>query len=500
MVPVTASSSSIARIQSFAFAGIDAIPVTVEIQIASGLPAFIIVGLPDKTVGESRERVRAALAALGLALPPKRILINLVPADLPKEGSHFDLPIALAIMTAMGILSHEAVAAYCAIGELSLDGRLQATGGVLSAALETVRHQLGLICPRPQAQEARWASDTLDILAPDTLRALLSHFNGEHVLPSPELEPVATSAPLNDLALVKGMDIGRRALEIAACGAHSLLMSGPPGAGKSMLAQCLPSILPDLTHEQILECSRIHSLGGQASGSTLITQPPFRAPHHSTTLPALVGGGSRSRPGEVSLAHNGVLFLDELPEFSRSCLESLRQPLETGAITVARARQTVLYPSRFQFIAAMNPCRCGYLGDAERACRKAPQCGEEYLSRLSGPMLDRIDLSLFVTPVSPLDMITAPAGENSAAVRARVVKARHFQIARQGVPNAQVAAQDIVLTPDARHLVSEAGTRLRLSARGLTRLLRVARSIADLDHASDVGAPHLREALGFRMR
>ena len=494
------NSSSIARIQSFAFAGIDAIPVTVEIQISSGLPAFIIVGLPDKTVGESRERVRAALAALGLALPPKRILINLVPADLPKEGSHFDLPIALAIMTAMGIFSHEAILPYASIGELSLDGRLQATGGVLSAALEAVGMQLGLICPRPQAQEARWASDTLDILAPDTLRALLAHFSGEAVLASPELEPVPFTPPLADLTSIKGLDLGRRALEIAACGAHSLLMSGPPGAGKSMLAQCLPSILPDLTHEQVLECSRIHSLGGQATGSTLVTRPPFRAPHHSTTLPALVGGGSRSRPGEVSLAHNGVLFLDELPEFSRACLESLRQPLETGTITVARARQTVLYPSRFQFIAAMNPCRCGYLGDAERACRKAPQCGDDYLARLSGPMLDRIDLSLFVTPVSPLDMIAAPDGESSATVRARVIEARHRQIARQGVPNAQISAQEIAMGSEARNLVSEAATKLRLSARGLTRLLRVARSIADLGQADTVDVPHLREALGFRLR
>ncbi len=294
--------------------------------------------------------------------------------------------------------------------------------------------------------------------------------------------------------------MGRRALEIAACGAHSLLMTGPPGAGKSMLAQCLPSILPDLTHEQILQCSRIHSLGGQASGSLLVTQPPFRAPHHSTTLPALVGGGTRSRPGEVSLAHNGVLFLDELPEFSRACLESLRQPLETGAITVARAKQTVLYPSRFQFIAAMNPCRCGYLGDASRACRKAPQCGEDYLSRISGPMLDRIDLSLFVTPVPPLDMMTAPAGEPSAVVRNRVCAARSRQIARQGVPNAQVSATSITLEHDARNLVSEAGEKLRLSARGLTRLLRVSRSIADLDAAEAVSALHLREALGFRLR
>ncbi len=458
------------------------------------------MGLPDKTVGEARERVRAALAALGLALPPRRILINLVPADLPKEGSHFDLPIALAIMTAMGILSSEALSAYAAIGELSLDGRLQATGGVLSAALETIGLQLGLICPRSQAQEARWASDALDILAPETLRGLLAHFNGDHVLTPPELETVSASPPVADLAEIRGLETGRRALEIAASGGHSLLMTGPPGAGKSMLAQCLPSILPELTHEQILECSRIHSLGGQAAGSVLVTQPPFRAPHHSTTLPALVGGGSRSRPGEVSLAHNGVLFLDELPEFSRACLESLRQPLETGSITVARARQTVLYPSRFQLIAAMNPCRCGYLGDTTRSCRKAPRCGEDYLARLSGPMLDRLDLSLFVTPVSPLNMITLPPGESSANVRARVCAARARQIDRQGVPNSQADATSITLSTEARNLISQADERLRLSARGLTRLLRVSRSIADLDNADIVSAPHISEALGFRLR
>ncbi|AQS89239.1 magnesium chelatase-related protein [Neoasaia chiangmaiensis NBRC 101099] len=491
---------AVARIQSFAFVGIDAVPVTVEVQIASGLPAFLVVGLADKAVGEARERVRAALTALGLALPPKRILINLVPADLLKEGAHFDLPIALALLVGMGVIPHESAYAYAAVGELSLDGRINPVAGVLSAALGAVESDLGLICPAAQGAEARWAGSDLDILAPRDLQALITHFQGHQVLdPIPDPKRI-TLPPLPDLADIRGMPVGRRALEIAAAGGHSLLMCGPPGAGKSMLAARLPSILPDLTHEQKLESSRIHSVGGQLPGGMLVSRPPFREPHHSATLAALVGGGGKSRPGEVSLAHHGVLFLDEFPEFSRACLEALRQPIETGRMTVARASQTVTYPARFQLIAAMNPCRCGYLGDPERQCRKAPRCGEDYAGKISGPMMDRIDLNVTVQPVSPLEISRSARGEDSATVRMRVAAARERQIVRQNCCNAEADATAFVMTDAARETVEHAAEKLRLSARGLTRLLRVARTIADLDESEALEHRHVAEALGFRRR
>jgi len=492
--------AAIARIQSFAFVGIEAIPVTVEVQIASGLPAFLIVGLPDKAVGEARERVRAALTAMGLALPPKRILINLVPADLLKEGAHFDLAIAVALLVGMGLIEHEAAYRYAVLGELSLDGRINPVAGVLSAALGASAGKLGLICPSAQGPEARWAGTHLDILAPPDLPALIQHFRGEQVLPPvPEPEP-QTRDYGPDLADIKGMAIGRRALEIAAAGGHSLLMTGPPGAGKSILASRLPSILPDLTHTEMLETSRIHSAAGRLPSGTLISRPAFRDPHFSATLPALIGGGPKIRPGEVSLSHNGILFLDELPEFSRPCLESLRQPIETGTVSIARAAQHVTYPARFQFVAAMNPCRCGYLGDAERACRKAPRCGEDYSAKISGPMMDRMDLVVTIQPVSPIDINRAPKGEASAPVRARVEAARQRQITRQNATNAHTNP-DCFPTTDAAHALAEqAGTRLALSARGLTRLLRVARTIADLEEAYETDRHHIAEALSFRHR
>ncbi|NHN88016.1 YifB family Mg chelatase-like AAA ATPase [Acetobacter conturbans] len=490
------------RVRAFAFSGIEAIPVWVEVQIANGLPAFLVVGLPDKAVGEARERVRAALASMGLALPPKRILVNLVPADLLKEGSHFDLPIALAVLAAMEIVPIEELGRYAALGELSLDGRINRVPNVISASLGATIMELGLICPAVQGSEALFGGNP-DILAAPDLLSLVSHFRGEQLLSPPvlpTLPPLVATGP--DMADVKGMEVARRALEIAATGGHSLLMSGPPGSGKSMLAARMPGLLPELTPQEALEVTRICSAAGIVSeDGGPIRRPPFRDPHHSASQPALIGGGARAKPGEISLAHRGVLFLDELPEFSRQALESLRQPLETGQTSIARAAVHVTYPARFQLIAAMNPCRCGYLGDASRECRKAPRCGEDYLNRLSGPLLDRMDLWVSVQPLSPVDMMTASAGEPSASIAARIASARSFRQTRgQTVRNAEANPDQFELEEGARTLLADAARKLRLSARGFTRLLRVARTIADLEASILIQKHHVAEAVSFRHR
>ncbi len=345
----------VAHVATVAFLGLEARGVEVQVQIASGLPKFLVVGLPDKAVGESRERVHAALAAIGLSLPPRRITVNLSPADLPKEGSHYDLPIALGLLAAMGAIDRETLAGYLAVGELGLDGRIAPSPGVLLAALHASASGLGLICPAAQGPEAAWAGDVEVVAAPDLI-ALLNHLRGSSVL-SPPLPGEADPPGLGpDLIQVKGQETARRALEIAAAGGHNLLMTGPPGAGKSLLAACLPAILPELTPSEALEVSMIASVAGELKDGRLIRTRPYRAPHHSASMPALVGGGLKVRPGEISLAHLGVLFLDELPEFQRNVLDSLRQPLETGKVQVARANAHVTFPARVQLIAAMNPC------------------------------------------------------------------------------------------------------------------------------------------------
>ena len=494
---------SLASIRSFAFSGIEAVPVEVQVQISSGLPAFLVVGLPDKAVGEARERVRAALTAMGLSLPPRRVLINLAPADLLKEGSHFDLPMALAVLAAMEVLPREDISHYAAIGELSLDGTLNPVVGVLPAAISAGALELGLICPGSQGGEAAWAGN-VEVLAPPDLLSLINHFRGTQVLTPPTTAGLAGTGGAPDLADVRGMETARRALEIAAAGGHNLLLIGPPGAGKSMLAARLPGLLPDLLPAEALEVSMIHSVAGLLDGGRLLRRPPFREPHHSASQAALVGGGARARPGEVSLAHRGVLFLDELPEFPRAVLEVLRQPLESGRTTVARAAAHVTYPARFQLIAAMNPCRCGHLGSMERECARAPRCGEDYLARLSGPLLDRMDLTVAVQPVSAADLSRAPPGEATEAVAARVAAARQAQRSRGGAEgpwtNAEADGNRIALAEDARVLAEQAMTRLQLSARGFTRVLRVARTIADLGRAPLVRRQDVAEALAFRHR
>jgi magnesium chelatase family protein len=503
----------VAHVTTVAFLGLEARAVDVQVQIASGLPKFLVVGLPDKAVGESRERVHAALAAIGLSLPPKRITVNLSPADLPKEGSHYDLPIALGLLGAMGAVDAETLAGYVVVGELGLDGRVAPSPGVLLAAMHACSRGLGLICPVAQGSEAAWAGELEVVPAPDLI-ALLNHLRGNAALSPPlpgEAEPPGAGP---DLSQVKGQETAKRALEIAAAGGHNLLMSGPPGAGKSLLAACLPGILPELTPSEALEVSMVASVAGALVDGRIVRRRPFRAPHHSASIPALVGGGLKARPGEVSLAHLGVLFLDELPEFQRPALDSLRQPIETGSVSVARVNAHVTFPARFQLVAAMNPCRCGHLGDPALACSRAPRCAADYQARVSGPLLDRIDLHVEVAAVSAADLVLPPPAEGSAEVASRVKAARDVQTARyngsgpstgsgQAVrTNAEADGEllDEVATPDepGRRLLAQAAEAMRLSARGYHRVQRVARTIADLAGSAEVGRVHVAEALSYR--
>jgi magnesium chelatase family protein len=496
-------------ISTVAFEGIEAKPIDVQVQVSSGLPAFVVVGLPDKAVTEARERVRAALVASGLALPPKRIVVNLAPADLPKEGSHYDLPIALGLMAAIGAMPADAVAGMTVLGELALDGSITSVAGVLPAAIAANARGHGLICPAADGPEAAWASAELDLVAPSSLIQLVNHLRGTQVMARPLPGLRDNAAALSDLREVKGQETAKRALEIAAAGGHNLLMVGPPGAGKSMLASRLPSLLPPLQPAELLELAMIRSVAGDLAGGHLTDRRPFRAPHHSASMAALVGGGVRPRPGEIALAHHGVLFLDELPEFTPGVLDALRQPMESGRVLVARANHRISYPARFQLVAAMNPCKCGRAGELGGGCRRGARCAAEYQARLSGPLLDRIDLHIEVPAVSASDLMLPAPREGSAEVAARVAAARTAQVERYaaaGAPDLRTNAEaspaliEIAAEPDAAglRLLRDAADAMRLSARGYHRVLKVARTIADLDGAERVARIHLAEALSYR--
>ncbi|MGX9356878.1 YifB family Mg chelatase-like AAA ATPase [Roseobacteraceae bacterium S113] len=497
----------VARAYTVAFEGVSARSVEVQCAVTPGMPSFSIVGLPDKAVSEARDRVRTALSAMSIALPSKKITVNLSPADLPKEGSHFDLPIALGLLAALKVIPEDSVAGIVALGELSLDGALMPVIGALPAAMSAAEDNRTLLCPSASGSEAAWVGAT-QVLGAANLADVVRHFTGQSALAPSEPGEVTQTGRMRCLSDVKGQERAKRALEIAAAGRHHLLMVGTPGSGKSMLAARLPGLLPELSPAEALETSMIHSLAGLLDEGGISRTRPFRTPHHTASMPAIVGGGRGAKPGEISLAHNGVLFLDELPEFARGTLETLRQPIETGEVMVARANAHVSYPCRFMLVAAANPCKCGYISDPLRACSKAPMCSEDYMGRISGPLMDRFDLRIDVPPVAFTDLDGPSEGETSQAIAARVSAARAMQHARFAsagglLLNADAEGQHLedIATPDdeGRALLRRAADRFGLSARGYHRILRVARTIADLDGAPDVRRPHVAEALAYRL-
>jgi magnesium chelatase family protein len=495
--------------QTVCFRGLNALCVDVQVQITQGLPTLTIVGLPDKAVSESRERIKSTLHSLGLSLPAKKIIISLSPADLQKEGSHYDLPIALALMDQLGAIPKDFLQHYLILGELSLDGLIRPVRGVLPSAIRATQLHRGLICPHDNGGEAAWAGD-LSILAPKHILELVAHMNGSSILEPPQPKQVNPQKSPGNLKDIRGQWDAKRALLIAAAGKHHLLMSGPPGVGKSLLASRLPSLLPPLCPEESLEVTMIHSLSTQTESQGLITRPPFRAPHHSLSMAALVGGGYQIQPGEISLAHRGVLFLDELPEFSKISLEALRQPLENGYVAIARAQSRMTFPCKVQLIAAMNPCPCGYLKDMEKNCSSAPRCGESYQRRLSGPLLDRFDLFIELQESKASHFMDLAEGSDSDSGLEQVMEVRKRQQERLHAYHDPTNLDDVkdiacfekmmAISQEGKGFLLQAMDKLGFSARSYHRILQVARTIGDLDNQETLHKTHIAEALSYRHR
>ncbi len=492
--------------KTVSFLGIEARPIEVQVQIAPGLPAFQIVGLPDKTVGESKERIRASFYSMGLALPSKRIIVNLAPADLPKEGSHYDVPIALGVLECLGSIPKHHLPQFYIIGELGLDGSLASITGTLPTTLEASSKDLGIICPKNCEKEAIWAGNER-VLAFETLLQIINHFKGVSPLPYSKLDtPFFEDKKYPGFEDVIGQSMAKRVLEIAAAGGHNVLMMGTPGAGKSMLSSRFLSILPPMDPKEALETTIIHSLAGLLPPEGIVTSRPFRSPHHSASIPALIGGGQRSKPGEISLSHNGVLFLDEIAEFPKTVLESLRQPIENGTITVSRVNHHMTYPAKFQLIAAMNPCRCGYFGVVEKQCHKVPRCAKEYQNRLSGPLLDRFDLYIYMSPPPLLSTYKNDHHqplETSDKIKERVKRARAYQKKRQSGLNAYLSNEDVKkyvkLDQDSFHMIQRFEKKFQISTRGFHRILKISRTIADLYQHDQITCDHVSEALQYRL-
>ena len=487
---------------SAAVLGVDAYGVQIEVDVGGGLPNMIVVGLPDAAVQESKERVRTAIKNAGFAFPASRIVVNLAPADVRKEGPAFDLPIALAVLVAQGVIPETSLENTLVSGELALNGQIRSVRGVINIALYAAEAGLKrVIVPPANAAEAAVLED-IEVYAPRDLVQLIGFLRGEVRLEPAIPQALNNAETLLDMADVKGQALAKRALELCAAGGHNLVMNGPPGSGKTMLARRLPSLLPPLERSEAIEVTRIHSTAGMLTQSGLVSQAPFRSPHHTVSDAGLIGGGNIPKPGEVSLAHRGVLFLDEFPEFSRNVLEVLRQPLEDGVVTISRARASLTFPARFQLIASMNPCPCGHYGDPEKACTCSESMRQRYKDRISGPLLDRIDLRIEVPRLSAADLLKATGGESSEIVGGRVRAARTLALERQGVPNRDLQGQALreyaALSAGASGFIKLVIKQLSLSGRGYDRLLRVARTIADLSQEETLSEAHLAEAVSYR--